>query len=86
MNISKGCTQCQKKDNPLQACSGCQRVTYCSVECQKLDWKAHRPACKSYGKSWKNHDNRTNIVNYNTFVDSKKTEWGTEAILTLSVN
>jgi hypothetical protein len=26
-------------------CSRCQAVRYCSRECQRTDWKAHKPAC-----------------------------------------
>jgi hypothetical protein len=34
----------------LRACSGCRRVLYCSVECQRADWKNHKSSCsaKSY--------------------------------------
>eukprot|EP00961_Rhodomonas_salina_P289727 3914677-Rhodomonas_salina.1 len=27
-------------------CSGCRSVAYCSKECQKADWKAHKAACR----------------------------------------
>jgi hypothetical protein len=27
------------------ACSRCQAVRYCSRECQRTDWKAHKPVC-----------------------------------------
>jgi hypothetical protein len=27
------------------ACARCQVVRYCSRECQRTDWKAHKPAC-----------------------------------------
>ncbi len=26
-------------------CSRCQAVRYCSRECQRTDWKAHKPVC-----------------------------------------
>jgi hypothetical protein len=26
-------------------CSRCQAVRYCSRECQRADWKAHKPVC-----------------------------------------
>ena len=33
---------------PLEQCQGCKRTYYCSVECQRADWKAtHRGECKS---------------------------------------
>ena len=26
-------------------CARCQEVRYCSRECQRTDWKAHKPVC-----------------------------------------
>ncbi len=28
-----------------RACARCEAVRYCSRECQRTDWKAHKPAC-----------------------------------------
>jgi hypothetical protein len=45
------CAICQKSgsgpnaDQPLKACSRCHSVSYCSVECQRQDWKTHKPLC-----------------------------------------
>jgi len=30
----------------LSTCSGCEKVTYCSEQCQKFDWKWHKKECK----------------------------------------
>ena len=30
----------------LKRCSGCRIVSYCSRECQKLDWLQHKMECK----------------------------------------
>ena len=30
----------------LKKCAGCNRVAYCSRECQTADWKAHKPCCE----------------------------------------
>ena len=35
---------------PTKACSGCKSVRYCSVECQKEHWTAHKSSCASTGK------------------------------------
>ena len=40
------CKVCKAKDLPLKACSLCQQVHYCSVPCQKQDWKQHKLNCK----------------------------------------
>ncbi|CAH0385498.1 unnamed protein product [Bemisia tabaci] len=30
----------------LLTCSRCKRVKYCSQDCQKKDWKSHKPSCR----------------------------------------
>ncbi len=39
------CTHCKHISDGLQICSQCKFETYCSVECQKHDWKRHRKEC-----------------------------------------
>ncbi|KAF4334724.1 hypothetical protein FBEOM_11435 [Fusarium beomiforme] len=43
------CRSCGKPENQegvtLKKCSRCQKVKYCSGECQKRDWKKHRAEC-----------------------------------------
>ena len=34
-------------EDAISACSRCQAVRCCSRECQRADWKAHKPACAS---------------------------------------
>ncbi|KAJ7101498.1 hypothetical protein B0H15DRAFT_413126 [Mycena belliarum] len=46
--LGLACYKCFKEeDTSLSRCTGCHRVAYCSVECQKTDWKMHRPMCKA---------------------------------------
>jgi hypothetical protein len=33
-------------DGKVRACAGCHRIAYCSVKCQKLDWKVHKAYCR----------------------------------------
>ncbi|KIJ28640.1 hypothetical protein M422DRAFT_189460 [Sphaerobolus stellatus SS14] len=38
------CSVCRGRGKPkLMACSVCKKVRYCSQQCQKKDWKAHKP-------------------------------------------
>ncbi|KAF9525473.1 hypothetical protein CPB83DRAFT_909085 [Crepidotus variabilis] len=39
------CSLCQKTDAKLRWCSSCGEILYCSTECQKDDWKRHKPEC-----------------------------------------
>ncbi|CBN79557.1 conserved unknown protein [Ectocarpus siliculosus] len=46
---SRKCAQCGKSGKPLQ-CSRCRKVAYCSKECQRRDWKSHKPSCREWSK------------------------------------
>ncbi|EGN93494.1 hypothetical protein SERLA73DRAFT_115908 [Serpula lacrymans var. lacrymans S7.3] len=40
------CAACEKEGKPkLLLCSKCRKVSYCSVECQRREWKKHKPQC-----------------------------------------
>jgi len=46
---SRVCGSCKRKENlgeTFKKCGGCHSVLYCSVDCQKNDWKEHRLRCK----------------------------------------
>ena len=36
----------------LQVCANCNKVKYCSTNCQRKDWKKHRFLCKSVNKNF----------------------------------
>jgi hypothetical protein len=41
------CAHCGGPGKPkLLDCGGCKSISYCSVGCQKGDWKKHKPTCK----------------------------------------
>lgn len=39
------CTHCKHVSSELHICSRCKFETYCSVECQKYDWRKHKKEC-----------------------------------------
>jgi hypothetical protein len=42
------CVACGGKGKPkLQVCTSCKNTRYCSKECQKRDWQAHKTVCKA---------------------------------------
>ncbi|KDQ17727.1 hypothetical protein BOTBODRAFT_185817 [Botryobasidium botryosum FD-172 SS1] len=42
------CANCRlfKPPKEIKICSGCKTMGYCSKECQRADWKTHKPICK----------------------------------------
>lgn len=43
-------SKCAKTMEKAKKCSRCKIAIYCSKDCQKLDWKDHRLACKKIEK------------------------------------
>ncbi|KAJ6445638.1 Zinc finger, MYND-type [Purpureocillium lavendulum] len=45
--MGTACTSCNKSppDLTLKKCAKCSATPYCSRECQKADWKAHKKIC-----------------------------------------
>lgn len=43
--MTNPCKVCGKED--AKRCGKCHRVFYCSVKCQKKDWKSHKETCIS---------------------------------------
>lgn len=44
------CHRCKNKFNEDKKCSRCKQVSYCSIDCQKLDWTNHKLICQQDGK------------------------------------
>ena len=40
------CVYCKKPADNMKKCSKCRVMHYCSVDCQKADWKTHKLICK----------------------------------------
>ncbi|KAF7306265.1 MYND-type domain-containing protein [Mycena indigotica] len=48
LEAMESCSVCEEGGKPnLLRCSRCTRVFYCSQECQRKDWKEHKPDCKA---------------------------------------
>ncbi|KAJ7792405.1 hypothetical protein B0H14DRAFT_2931359 [Mycena olivaceomarginata] len=48
------CAACYKPETKYlryQRCGACQRASYCSRECQKKDWRAHKQTCQIQSKN-----------------------------------
>lgn len=48
-----GCCKCKaprSSTKDLNRCSRCQSAYYCSLECQKGDWREHKKCCRKYGQ------------------------------------
>ncbi|KAK6538194.1 hypothetical protein TWF694_011076 [Orbilia ellipsospora] len=43
--VSKYCAVCATAKKPIKRCGRCKEEYYCSKECQKIDWKNHKPVC-----------------------------------------
>jgi tetratricopeptide (TPR) repeat protein len=43
--MTASCNACGKTTS-LMNCKRCKSVAYCSAECQRRDWKAHKPTCQ----------------------------------------
>jgi hypothetical protein len=45
--MANNCNHCQTA-NALGKCAKCQTVSYCSKECQHLDWRKHKLVCRKH--------------------------------------
>jgi hypothetical protein len=43
---------CYKSGDALKVCGQCKTIFYCGSECQKKDWKRHKPHCHRIDKNW----------------------------------
>mmetsp|Transcript_7250 Transcript_7250/g.17760 ORF Transcript_7250/g.17760 Transcript_7250/m.17760 type:complete len:354 (+) Transcript_7250:173-1234(+) len=46
-DVTGTCIVCFKSGNDMLMCSRCRSTAYCSRDCQKADWRAHKPSCKA---------------------------------------
>ncbi|TFK93780.1 hypothetical protein K466DRAFT_658230 [Polyporus arcularius HHB13444] len=50
--MARKCNNCYVtgEEKQLFSCSKCKFQAYCSKECQRADWKKHKPMCQNNGK------------------------------------
>ena len=42
----RNCENCEQEiSDRIQLCSGCKKVAYCNIHCQKAHWKSHKKTC-----------------------------------------
>ncbi len=46
LRFAHPCKACGGTGEDLSICSGCRLAWYCNDECQKADWKNHKPFCR----------------------------------------
>ena len=56
------CNLCQQKKK-LLVCTACKAARYCSTDCQKKDWKHHKPLCRKKCELDQNWQDLSNICN-----------------------
>ncbi|KAJ3748505.1 hypothetical protein DFH05DRAFT_1554447 [Lentinula detonsa] len=50
LDLDTSSTLCARRNcgkKAVSKCSSCKEFWYCGAECQKLDWKEHKPICKN---------------------------------------
>jgi hypothetical protein len=55
-------------------CGSCQSISYCSRECQKADWKAHKDLCKRFSEAVKQATSAIKDATAAALTDMPKTE------------
>lgn len=45
LEVKIKCNNCQSMKDSMKKCGRCKRVYYCSIECQKNNWKDHKKDC-----------------------------------------
>lgn len=49
MCVCCGKNSFENGNSNLMKCSRCKKVSYCSIDCQRKDWKSHKVLCKQAG-------------------------------------
>ena len=50
------CEQCRATAGRMLKCSVCRQTYYCSVDCQRTDWRTHKPLCDALAKVAKDRE------------------------------
>ena len=69
------CSSCKKTSTTLHRCS-CHKVSYCSAECQRLDWTLHKHKCTGTPNAGSKNTSNEAILRSISSTEKKKTRYG----------
>ena len=67
--VPKICSSCELVTDTLRKCGKCKTVSYCSKECQTVDWPSHKIDCPEMGRNYRNGKMMDDIMQYPHFLD-----------------
>ena len=65
------CSSCKKTSTTLHRCS-CHKVSYCTVECQTLDWPKYKGKCTNTPSAWSKNTSNEAISGYISSTEKKR--------------
>ena len=61
------CSVCWRGEPRMDHCERCGVTTYCSAECQRADWRAHKPMCVPRTPGLSRREQRNAMHNHKTY-------------------
>ncbi len=71
------CAKCNRRGIQTRVCGRCKKARYCCKECQRLDWKSHKPDCLRHRRGVNNGQLLQQQLQHLTRVIELQTDQGT---------